>query len=146
MLLSRPNQSGRNRQTEGLRLGLEGVLALREHLPRLGQLCLGGVGALADGDLLLQLGDGVCDAGAQGAEDVLGLLCGLFLQECESMMPGVEKGPRGLADLLLEDVVGVLVQVGALLGDVLLELGDAGLLAGEVLVVVGLLLDEALDG
>lgn len=64
---------------EGLRLGLEGVLALREHLPGLGQLCLGSVAALADGDLLLQLGDGVCDAGAQGAEDVLGLLCGLFL-------------------------------------------------------------------
>lgn len=42
--------------------------------------------------------------------------------------------------------MGVLVQVGALVGDVLLELGDAGLLAGEVLVVVGLLLDEALDG
>lgn len=38
-----------------LSLRLEGVLALREHLPRLGQLCLGGVGALADGDLLLQL-------------------------------------------------------------------------------------------
>jgi hypothetical protein len=53
---------------------------------------------------------------------------------------------KGLADLLLEDVFGVLVQVGALLADVLLKLGDAGLLAGEVLVVVGLLLDEALDG
>lgn len=62
-----------------LRLGLEGVLALLEHLPRLGQLGLSAVGALADGDLLLQLGDGVGDAAAQGAEDVPGLLCGLFL-------------------------------------------------------------------
>lgn len=79
LLLSRSNQSGLDRQRGGLRLGLEGVLALREHLPGLGQLCLGSVAALADGDLLLQLGDGVCDAGAQGAEDVLGLLCGLFL-------------------------------------------------------------------
>lgn len=68
-----------NVRTLGLRLGLEGVLALRERLPRLGQLSLGGVATLADGDLLLQLGDGVRDAGAQGAEDVLGLLCGLFL-------------------------------------------------------------------
>lgn len=79
LLLSGSNQSGRDRQKKGLSLRLEGVLALREHLSRLGQLSLGGVGALADGDLLLQLGDGVCDAGAQGAEDVLGLLCGLFL-------------------------------------------------------------------
>lgn len=58
---------------------------------------------------------------------------------------GVVKG-LGLADLLLEDVFSVLVQVGALLADVLLELGDAGLLAGEILVVVGLFLDQALDG
>lgn len=75
----RDDGAERDRQRKGLRLRLEGVLALREHLLRLGQLGLGGLGALADGDLLLQLGDGVRDAGAQGAEDVLGLLCGLFL-------------------------------------------------------------------
>lgn len=62
-----------------LRLGLEGLLALLEHLPRLGQPGVGAVGALDDGDLLLQLGDSVGDAAAQGAEDVPGLLCGLFL-------------------------------------------------------------------
>lgn len=73
------DEAKRGLQKGGLRVHLEGVLALLERLPRLGQLGLGAVGALADGDLLLQLGDGVCDAGAQGAEDVLGLLCGLFL-------------------------------------------------------------------
>lgn len=55
-------------------------------------------------------------------------------------------GGGGKTNLLLEDILGVLVQVAAFLADVLLELGDAGLLSGEVLVVVGLLLDEALDG
>lgn len=72
-------EAERGLQKGGLRVRLEGVLALLEHLLRLGQLGLGAVAALADGDLLLQLGDGVRDAAAQGAEDVLGLLCGLFL-------------------------------------------------------------------
>lgn len=66
---------------EALRLRLEGILALLEHLSGLDKLgfCAGIAAALADGDLLLQLGDGIRDAAAKWAEDVLGLLCGLFL-------------------------------------------------------------------
>lgn len=75
----RGDEAERHSQRRYLRLRLEGVLALLKHLLRLGQLSLSAVAALADGDLLLQLGDGVCDAASQGAEDVLGLLCGLFL-------------------------------------------------------------------
>jgi hypothetical protein len=64
-----------------LSLGLECVLALLEHLPRLDKLslCASVAATLPDGDLLLQLGDSICNAAAEGSKDVLGLLCGSFL-------------------------------------------------------------------
>lgn len=53
-------------------------------------------------------------------------------------------GTRG-THLLLENVGCVAVQVGAVGSNFVLELLDAGLLGGLLLVVVGFLLDEAVD-
>ncbi len=50
------------------------------------------------------------------------------------------------AYFLLQDVLGVAVQVGAVGCNLILQLGDALLLAGLVFVVVRLFLDEAVDG
>ena len=51
-----------------------------------------------------------------------------------------------MAYFLLQDVLGVAIQVGAVGCNVILQLGDALLLAGLLFVVVGLFLDEAVDG
>lgn len=143
-----PRRSGSRCRLSVLGISLESLLALLQHLLGLGQLVgRGALLALAEGNLLLELGHGVFDVGSERLKYGFGLLDSLFL--CGAALAfGLTRrvlSVERVANLLLQRVVGILIEVGTLVLDLTLELVDADLLVGEFLVIVGLLLDKAPD-